>query len=162
MTPVCCTCEENTVVIKRLDDEGNVEHERSEREEREAKTHCSSILGIIFTDIMSHLEMNCTCLESLRLRFVTNTRTSQSVPGRLSISWKRSIHDYWIVDLSRALSDSWKCFTRFTEQHSATPLPDNIWPKLWSSSSQDFKSKPHGSGNKHNSVEKHQRNSSRR
>ena len=51
MTLFHWTCGENTVVIKRLDDEGNVERERSEREEREANMIFGVFLGIIFTDI---------------------------------------------------------------------------------------------------------------
>ena len=55
-----------------------------------AKTSARVFLGIIFTDIMSHLEMNCTCLETLRFRFLSNALTSQSRSGRISISRKRS------------------------------------------------------------------------
>ena len=109
----------------------------------------------MFTDIMSHLEMNCTCLESLRLRFLTNTKTSQSGQGRLSISWKRSGSTTPGTKKTKTHPESWNGSTlfRILQKHplqgykwlngretriQANSRCDNIWPSSWSSVSKSF------------------------
>ena len=61
---------------------------------------------------------------------------------------ERRIDDYWNIDGSRDLSDSWTGFTQFTPseekppdgymwsgerltKRQATSRPDRLWPELW-------------------------------
>ena len=63
---------------------------------------------------------------------------------------ERRIDDYWNIDGSRDLSDSWTGFSQFTlleekppdgkmwsgerlTKRQATPRPDRLWPELWKS-----------------------------
>ena len=62
---------------------------------------------------------------------------------------ERRIDDYWNIDGSRDLSDSWTGFTQFTPveekppdgymwsgwrltREQLTSRPDHLWPELWS------------------------------
>ena len=71
-----------------------------------------------------------------------NTRTN------LNVKQKRRIDDFWNIDGSRDLSDSWTGFTQFTlldekpldgymrsgvrmTKRQATSRPDHLWPELW-------------------------------
>ena len=71
--------------------------------------------------------------------------------GLLILVWmccKRRIDDYWFVDSSRHLSDSWAGFTKFTPLKEKPPKeymwsrerltkiqtttrPDYVWPEVW-------------------------------
>ena len=60
---------------------------------------------------------------------------------------ERRIDDYWNIDGSRDVSDSWTGFTQFTlsekplegyiwsgwrlTERQATSRPDHLWPELW-------------------------------
>ena len=57
---------------------------------------------------------------------------------------ERRIDDYWNIDVSRDLSDSWTGFTQFTPLEEKPPeeymwstrkqltsRPDHLWPELW-------------------------------
>ena len=47
----------------------------------------------------------------IRLKYIDVTRTTHT---NLDVKQKKRIHDYWIIDRSRDLSDPWTGFTQFT------------------------------------------------
>ena len=73
---------------------------------------------------------------------------SRTIPTNLDAMQETRIDDYWNVDGSRDLSDSWTGFTQFTPlsekppegymwsggtltKRQATSRPDHLWPELW-------------------------------
>ena len=73
---------------------------------------------------------------------------SRTIPTNLDVMQESRIDDYWNVDGSRDLSDSWTGFTQFTPlsekppegymwsggtltKRQATSRPDHLWPELW-------------------------------
>ena len=76
------------------------------------------------------------------LKYIDVTRTTQT---DLDVKQERRIDDYWNIDGSRDLSDSWTGFTplekkpldgflwsreRLTKRQ-VTSRPDHLWPELW-------------------------------
>ena len=79
------------------------------------------------------------------LRYIDVTRATSTT---LDVKQGRRIEDYWDIEGSRDLSDSWTGFTRFTlleekppegymwsgrtlTRKQLTPRPDRFWPELW-------------------------------
>ena len=79
------------------------------------------------------------------LKYIDVSRTTQT---KLDVMQESRIDDYWNIDGSRDLSDSWTGFTRFTlwdekppngymwsgerlTKRQATSRPDHSWPELW-------------------------------
>ena len=79
------------------------------------------------------------------LKYIDVSRTTRT---NLDVKQERRIDDYWNIDGSRDLSDSWTGFTRFTQKsdnppegymwprrrltkRQATSRPDHLWPELW-------------------------------
>ena len=79
------------------------------------------------------------------LKYIDVSRTTHT---NLDVVQERRIDDYWNVDGSRDLSDSWTGFTQFTllsekpperflwsgrrlTIRQATSRPDHLWPELW-------------------------------
>ena len=79
------------------------------------------------------------------LKYIDVSRTSQT---NLDVMQESRIDDYWYVDGSRDLCDSWTGFTQFTllcekppegqmwsgerlTKRQATSRPDHLWPELW-------------------------------
>ena len=83
---------------------------------------------------------------SIRLKYIDVSRTTRT---HLDVMQERRIDDYWNIDGSRDLSDSWTGFTQFTlleekppdgflwsrvmrlTRRQLTSRPDHIWPELW-------------------------------
>ena len=85
--------------------------------------------------------------ESFRipLKYIDVSRTTHT---NLHVMHERRIDDYWNIDESRDLSDSWTGFTQFTlleekppdgymwsgerlTRKQLTSRPDYLWPELW-------------------------------
>ena len=81
------------------------------------------------------------------LKYIDVSRTTHT---NLDVKQVRRIDDYWNIDGSRDLSDSWTGFTQFTlleekppngymwsgwrlTRKQRTSRPDNLWPELWKS-----------------------------
>ena len=79
------------------------------------------------------------------LKYIDVSRTTHT---NLDVMQERRIDDYWNIDGSRDLSDSWTGFTQFTlldekppdgymwsgerlTKRQATSRPDHLWPELW-------------------------------
>ena len=79
------------------------------------------------------------------LKYIDVSRTTQT---NLDVMQEGGIDDYWNIDLSRDVSDSWTGFTQFTSleekppdgymwsgerltKRQATSRPDHLWPELW-------------------------------
>ena len=79
------------------------------------------------------------------LKYIDVSRTTHT---NLDVMQERRIDDYWNIDGSRDLSDSWTGFTRFTlleeklpdgyvwsgerlTRKQLTSRPDHLWPELW-------------------------------
>ena len=79
------------------------------------------------------------------LKYIDVSRTTNT---NLDVMQERRIDDYWNIDGSRDLSDSWTGFTQFTlleekppdgymwsgerlTKRQATSRPDHLWPELW-------------------------------
>ena len=78
------------------------------------------------------------------LKYIDVSRTTHT---NLDVKQEQCIDDYWNIDGTRDLSDSWTGFTQFTrcEKHpegymwsgerltkrQATSRPDHLWPELW-------------------------------
>ena len=79
------------------------------------------------------------------LKHIEVSRTTRTV---LDVKQERRIDDYWNIDGSRDLSDSWTGFTQFTLLEETPPdgymwsgrrlirrqltsRPDHLWPELW-------------------------------
>ena len=79
------------------------------------------------------------------LKYIDVSRTTHT---NLDVMQERRIDDYWNIDGSRDLSDSWTGFTQFTlssekppdgyvwsgrrlTKRQATPRPDHLWPEFW-------------------------------
>ena len=79
------------------------------------------------------------------LKYIDVSRTTRT---NLDVMQERRIDDYWKIDGSRDLSDSWTGFTEFTQleekppngylwsgrrltKRQATSRPDHLWPELW-------------------------------
>ena len=73
---------------------------------------------------------------------------SRTTHTHLEVKQERRIDDYWNIDGSRDLSDSWTGFTQFTlleeknpdvskwsweglTKRQVTSRPDHLWPELW-------------------------------
>ena len=82
---------------------------------------------------------------SIPLKYIDVSRTTRT---NLDVMQERRIDDYWNIDGSRDLSDSWTGFTQFTlleekppdgymwsgvrlTKRQATSRPDHLWPELW-------------------------------
>ena len=78
------------------------------------------------------------------LKYIDASRTART---NLDVMQERRIHDYWNIDGSRDLSDSWTGFTQFTlldekppdgymwsggrlTKRQVTSRPDHLWPEL--------------------------------
>ena len=89
------------------------------------------------------------------LTYIDVSRTTQT---NLDVMQESRIDDYWNIDGSRDLSDSWTGFTQFTllsekppEGHmwsgrrlakrQATSRPDHLWPELWEKMARNAKLK---------------------
>ena len=87
------------------------------------------------------------------LKYIDVSRTTQT---NLDVMQERRIDDYWNIDGSRDLSDSWTGFTQFTllsekppegymwsgerlTKRQATSRPDYLWPELWRGMSKNAK-----------------------
>ena len=81
------------------------------------------------------------------LKYIDVSRTTQT---NLDVKQEKRIDDYWNIDWSRDLSDSWTGFTQFTllkekppelftwsgvrlTRKQLTSRPDHLWPELWKS-----------------------------
>ena len=79
------------------------------------------------------------------LKYIDVSRTTRT---NLDVMQESRIDDYWNIDESRDLSDSWTGFTQFTlleeklpdgcmwsavrlTKRQATSRPDHLWPELW-------------------------------
>ena len=79
------------------------------------------------------------------LKYIDVSRTTRT---NLDVKQERRIDDFWNIDGSRDLSDSWTCFTQFTLLEEKPPdgymwsgvrltrrqlksRPDHLWPGLW-------------------------------
>ena len=79
------------------------------------------------------------------LKYIDVSRTTHT---NLDVKQERHIDDYWNIDGSRDLSDSWTGFTQFTlleekppdgymwsgrrlTRKQLTSRPDHLWPELW-------------------------------
>ena len=79
------------------------------------------------------------------LKYIDVSRTTHT---NLDVMQERRIDDYWNIDASRDLSDSWTGFTQFFSigretsrrkmssgrrltKRQATSGPDHLWPELW-------------------------------
>ena len=79
------------------------------------------------------------------LKYIDVSRTAQT---NLDVMRESRIDDYWNIDGSRDVSDSWTGFTQFTPlsekppegyiwsrvrltKRQATSKPDHLWPELW-------------------------------
>ena len=82
---------------------------------------------------------------SIPLKYIDVSRTTKT---NLDVKQERRIDDYWNIDGSRDLSDSWTGFTQFTlleekppdvyvwsgerlTRRQLTSRPDHLWPELW-------------------------------
>ena len=89
------------------------------------------------------------------LKYIDVSRTTCT---KLDVMQERRIDDYWNVDGSRDLSDSWTGFTEFTlfeekppngflwsgwrlTRKQLTSRPDHLWPELWKSMGKNAKLK---------------------
>ena len=81
------------------------------------------------------------------LKYIDVSRTTHT---NLDVKQEKRIDDYWNIDGSRDLSDSWTGFTQFTlldekapdgymwsgerlTRKQVTSRPDHLWPELWKS-----------------------------
>ena len=74
------------------------------------------------------------------LKYIDVSRTAHT---NLDVMQERRIDDYWNIDGSRDLSDSWTGFTQFIlleqkpqtgerlTRRQLTSRPDYLWPELW-------------------------------
>ena len=79
------------------------------------------------------------------LKYIDISRTTHT---NMDVMRESRIDDYWNIDGSRDLSDSWKAFTQFAlfcekppkrykwfgrrlTKRQATSRPDHLWPELW-------------------------------
>ena len=102
-----------------------------------------------YTAITLNPESNFTRREKnhslFPLKYIDVSRTTHT---NLDVMQERRIDDYWNIDGSRDLSDSWTGFTQFTLLEEKTPdeymwsgrrvtrrqvtsRPDYLWPELW-------------------------------
>ena len=83
---------------------------------------------------------------SIRLKYIDVSRITHA---NLDVVQERRIDEYWNIDGSRDLSDSWTGFTQFTlleekppdgflwsgvmrlTRRQLTSRPDHLWPELW-------------------------------
>ena len=89
------------------------------------------------------------------LKYIDVSRTTHT---NLDVKQEKRIDDYWNVDGSRDLSDSWTNFTQLTLLEEKTPngymwsgerltrkqltsKPDHVWPELWKSMGKNAKLK---------------------
>ena len=89
------------------------------------------------------------------LKYIDVTRTTHT---NLDVKQEKRIEDYWNIDGSRDLSDSWTGFTQFTlldekppdgytwsggrlTRKQVTSRPDHLWPELWKSMGKNAKLK---------------------
>ena len=87
------------------------------------------------------------------LKYIDVSRTTRT---NLDVVQDSRIDDYWNIDGSRDVSDSWTCFTQFTlleekppdghtwsgerlTKRQATSRPDHLWPELWRGMSKNAK-----------------------
>ena len=81
----------------------------------------------------------------ISVKYIDVSRTTRT---NLDVKQERRIDDYWNIDGSRDLSNSWTGFTRFIllsekprdgcmwsggrlSKRQATSRPDHLWPELW-------------------------------
>ena len=81
----------------------------------------------------------------ITLKYIDVSRTTRT---NLDVKQEKRIDDYWNIDGSRNLSDSWTGFTQFTlfdeklpdgymwsgerlTERQVTSRPDHLWPELW-------------------------------
>ena len=89
------------------------------------------------------------------LTYIDVSRTTRT---NLDVMLERRIDDYWNIDGSRDLSDSWTSFTQFTlleekppdgimwsgrrlTKRQVTSRPDHLWPELWTTLGRNAKLK---------------------
>ena len=89
------------------------------------------------------------------LTYIDVSRTTHT---NLDVKQERRIDDYWNIDGSRDLSDSWTGFTQFTRlekkppdgkrrsgerltRRQVTSRPDHLWPELWTKLGRNVKLK---------------------
>ena len=87
------------------------------------------------------------------LKYIDVSRTTHT---NLDVMQEKRIDDYWNIDGSRNVSDSWTGFTQFTlfnekppdgfmwsgerlTKRQATSRPDHLWPELWRGMSRNTK-----------------------
>ena len=120
----------------------------------EARNDSWSISETSYTAITSNPESNFTRREKNHFLFHWNTLTSPELRRQTWMSCKGSrIDDYWNIDGSRDLSDSWTGVTQFTlkpperytwsgerlTKRQATSRPDHLCPDLWRGMSKNAK-----------------------
>ena len=84
---------------------------------------------------------------TIPLKYIDVSRTTHT---NLDVMQESRIDDYWNIDGSRDLSDSWTCYTQFflleekppdgymwsgwrLTRKQLTSRPDHLWPELWKS-----------------------------
>ena len=89
------------------------------------------------------------------VKYIDVSRTTHT---NLDVKQERRIDDFWNIDGSRGLSDSWTGFTQFTlleekppngymwsgwrlTRKQLTSRPDHLWPELWEKMGKDAKLK---------------------
>ena len=96
-----------------------------------------------------NLEFNSTCRRKkhslFHLKYIDFTRSTHA---DLDVLQEKRVDDYWNVDWSKHLSDSWRGFKKFTllkekpqkgymctwrrlTKIQATTRPDQVWPEVW-------------------------------
>ena len=87
---------------------------------------------------------------------LNNIDVSRTTHTNLGVMQESRVDDYWKIDGSRDLSDSWTGFTQFTllterppegqmwsgerlTKRQATSRPDHLWPELWRRMSKNAK-----------------------
>ena len=90
---------------------------------------------------------------TIPLKYIDVSRTTRT---NVDVMQGRRTDDYWNIDGSRDLSDSWTGFTQFTlldekppdgymwsgerlTKRQATSRPDHLWPELWRGMSKNAK-----------------------
>ena len=98
------------------------------------------------------------------LKYIDVSRTTHT---NLDVKQEKRIDDYWNIDGSRDLSDSWTGFTQFTlleetppdayvwsgerlTKRQVTSRPDHLWPELWIKLRRNAKLKERQSGHMKN------------
>ena len=118
-----------------------------QKDHRKAKMPKEEQEGTVTTPSCSDGKLYSPREESfpIPLKYIDVSRTTQT---NLDVMQERRIDDYWNIDGSRDLSDSWTGFTQFIPSEEKPPegflwsgrrltrkqltsRPDHLWPELW-------------------------------